>query len=54
MQTAGVRRLSIGFSLIRTIYGQLLSPAQLLQAGPVSELLNTPFTYAGANQYFRD
>lgn len=54
LREAGVRRLSIGSSLVRTIYGQQLSLAQQLQAGQVSELLNTPFTYARANQYFRD
>ncbi len=48
----GVRRLSVGSSPARAIYGKLIELAEKLRQGDASGLLDTRFSYDGANHYF--
>ena len=48
----GVRRLSVGSSPARAIYGKLITLAEKLRQGDASGLLDTRFSYDEANHYF--
>ena len=48
----GVRRLSVGSSPARFIYGQAIEMSRALSAGDPSPLLGTEFSYAAANKFF--
>ena len=49
----GVRRLSIGSSLVRYIFDRIIQQSDALNSGKVEELLNTNFSCAKANAYFK-
>ena len=52
LETLGVRRLSVGSSPARFIYGQAIEMSRALRAGDPSLLLGTKFSYASANEFF--
>lgn len=52
LETLGVRRLSVGSSPARFIYGQAIEMSCALRAGDPSLLLGTKFSYASANEFF--
>ena len=52
LETLGVRRLSVGSSPARFIYGQAIEMSLALRAGDPSLLLGTKFSYASANEFF--
>lgn len=52
LEKLGVRRLSIGSSLVRRLYGEMIALTDNLRHGRTDELLNTDFTYGRANAFF--
>ena len=52
LETLGVRRLSVGSSPARFIYGQAIEMSRALRAGDPSLLLGTKFSYGAANKFF--
>lgn len=53
LEKIGVRRLSIGSAPVRSVYNHLIKLASGLQNGEVTEMLDNPFTYYQANEYFK-
>ena len=53
LRKLGVRRLSIGSSLVRYIFDRIIQQSDALNSGKVEELLNTNFSCAKANAYFK-
>lgn len=49
----GVRRLSVGSSPVRYIYGKTIELAKNLYNGNADEILKSDFSYAKANEYFK-
>lgn len=54
LEEIGVRRLSVGSGPARSVYNHLISMANDLKDGKVELILNHPFTYGKANEYFMD
>lgn len=52
LKRLGVRRLSVGSGPARSTYNHLIGVAADLHHGDVAAMLNHPFSYAKANQYF--
>lgn len=53
LRKLGVRRLSIGSSLVRYIFDRIIQQSNALSSGKIKELLNTDFSYTKANAYFK-
>lgn len=49
----GVKRLSIGSSAVRNIFGHIIRIADELKSGNTDTLLTTDFSYSDANSYFK-
>ena len=52
LEELGVRRLSVGSSPARFIYGEAIEMSRALRDGDPSLLLGTKFTYSAANGFF--
>lgn len=53
LQEIGVKRLSIGSSAVRNIFGHTIRIADELKRGNTETLLATEFSYCDANDYFK-
>ena len=52
LQKVGVRRLSIGSGAVRSAFNHLISIGNNLKEGDISLMLNHPFSYKNANDFF--
>lgn len=53
LEEMGVRRLSVGSGLVRSVFHHLKGLADDLLAARVEEIFDHPFSYGAANEYFK-
>lgn len=53
LEKIGVRRLSLGSGPARSVYNHLIKLTSDFQNGNITEMLDNPFTYSQANEYFK-